>query len=126
MPLLVVFIFQICINLNCFNLWKKRILFIICGLPGPHVLLYGMFICGSIQKTESLFPPIPAILEDLRHRIVETVPSISTDQLIRVCQKVEYRFDVCRTTHGARVSLRTLRVKIVPDSELQYFFHVQN
>ncbi|KAJ4443843.1 hypothetical protein ANN_05630 [Periplaneta americana] len=48
-------------------------------------------------------PHLPATLQDLRHRIVEAVNSITRDQLILVWQEMDHRFDVCRATHDAHV-----------------------
>lgn len=46
-------------------------------------------------------PHMPVNLEDLSHRIVEAVKSISTDQLIWVYHEVEFHFDVCHSAPGA-------------------------
>lgn len=43
-----------------------------------------------------------AALQDLKHRIVEAGYSVTWGKLVRVGQEINYRFDICRATHGAR------------------------
>jgi hypothetical protein len=39
----------------------------------------------------------------MRERITNAVASISMDDLVKVCDEVESRIDVCRVTHGAHI-----------------------
>jgi hypothetical protein len=48
-------------------------------------------------------PPLPRDLREVRERITNAVASISMDDLVKVCDELEYRIDVCRVTHGAHI-----------------------
>ncbi|KAG8226876.1 hypothetical protein J437_LFUL006586 [Ladona fulva] len=48
-------------------------------------------------------PPMSDTIQDLRHRIVEAVNSITRDHVIRVWQEMCHRFDICRVTNGVHI-----------------------
>jgi hypothetical protein len=50
-----------------------------------------------------IIPPLPQDLREVRERITNAVASISMDDLVKVCDELEYRIDVCRVTHGAHI-----------------------
>jgi len=75
------------------RLWPPR---------SPDLTPCDFYLWGYI-KERVFVPPMPANLQNLRHRIEEAVNSITRDQLTRVWQEMVYRFDVCRATYGAHV-----------------------
>ena len=48
-------------------------------------------------------PPLPADLNDLRHRIEAAVASVTLDTLSKVWDELGYRLDVCLVTEGAHI-----------------------
>ena len=48
-------------------------------------------------------PPLPRDLADLKARIISAVKNIDALMLMRVCQELQYRIDVCRVTRGAHI-----------------------
>jgi hypothetical protein len=44
-------------------------------------------------------------ITELKHRIEETLPSITQDMLLNVWNKIIYRLDVLRATNGAHVEV---------------------
>jgi hypothetical protein len=46
-------------------------------------------------------PPLPRDLREVQERITNVVASISMDDLVKVCDELEYTIDVCRVMHGA-------------------------
>jgi hypothetical protein len=47
--------------------------------------------------------PLSRDLKEVRERITNAVASISMDDLVKMCDKLENRIDVCRVTHGAHI-----------------------
>ena len=47
----------------------------------------------------------PRDINDLQHRIVEAIDTVTVDMLARTWQKIEYRFDIVRATDGAHVEV---------------------
>jgi hypothetical protein len=39
----------------------------------------------------------------LKRRITEAVAAVTCDMLRQVWEEVDYRFDICRITHGAHI-----------------------
>lgn len=76
-----------------YRLWPPR---------SPDITPCDFYLWGYV-KERVFIPPMPDTLEDLRHRIIDAVNSITRDQLIRVWQELGYRFDICRVTHGAHI-----------------------
>lgn len=68
----------------------------------PDLTPCDFYLWGYV-KGKVFVPPMPNSLEDLKHRIVEAVRSVTPDQLICVWREIDYRFDVCRATRGAHV-----------------------
>jgi hypothetical protein len=48
-------------------------------------------------------PLLPQDLREVRERITNAVASISMDDLVKVCDELEYRIHVYRVTHGAHI-----------------------
>jgi hypothetical protein len=42
-------------------------------------------------------------MREVQERIMNAVALISMDNLVKVCDELEYRIDVCRVTHGAHI-----------------------
>jgi hypothetical protein len=42
-------------------------------------------------------------IDDLKRRITETVVTVTCDMLRRVCEELDYRFDIRRITRGAHI-----------------------
>ncbi|GBN68081.1 hypothetical protein AVEN_149554-1, partial [Araneus ventricosus] len=59
------------------------------------------FLSMEYTKDSVYVLPVPATPQDPRNRIVTTVSSITRNQLLRVWQEMDYRFDVCRITNRA-------------------------
>lgn len=68
----------------------------------PDLTPCDFYLWGYI-KDRVYVPPLPASLQELRVRITEAVESITPDCLANVWREIDYRFDVCRATHGAHV-----------------------
>jgi hypothetical protein len=58
----------------------------------------GHVVHHRIQK------PLSGDLREVRERITNAVASIPMDDLVKVCDELEYRIDVCRVTHGAHIA----------------------
>jgi hypothetical protein len=61
------------------------------------------FIFWGYVKDKVYVPPPPRDLREVRERIRNAVAPISMDDLVKVCNELQYRIDVCRVTHGAHV-----------------------
>ena len=44
-------------------------------------------------------------INDLQHRIIEAIDTVTVDMLARAWQEIKYRLDIVRTTDGAHVAV---------------------
>jgi hypothetical protein len=58
--------------------------------------------CSVSSDADVNVPPLPQDLREVRERITNAVASISMDDLVKVCDELEYRTDV-RVTHCAHI-----------------------
>jgi hypothetical protein len=58
-----------------------------------------MVIC----QRQSLCPPVPVTLDDLKQRITTATAGVDEDMLTRVWQEFDYRVDICHVTKGAHI-----------------------
>jgi hypothetical protein len=67
------------------------------------MLLQENWWCNCIfwgyVKDKVYVPPLPRDLKEVRERITNAVASISMDDLVKVCDELEYS----RVTHGAHI-----------------------
>ena len=76
----------------CF-LWPPR---------SPDLTSCDFYIWGFV-KDRLYMAPLPADLNDLRHRIEAAAASVTPDTLSKVWDELGYRLDVCRVTKGAHI-----------------------
>lgn len=81
---------------QCHRQWPPR---------SPDLTPCDFYLWGYIKDCVFV-PPMPATLQEVRHRIVAAVNSVTTDQLRRVWQEMTYRFDICRVTNGAHIEVQ--------------------
>ena len=57
----------------------------------------------EILKVFFYVPPRPASIQELKVRIRTATETITADMLQTVCNKLDYRVDVCRITKSAHI-----------------------
>ena len=67
----------------------------------PDLTLRNYFY-GDTLSTVSL-PPLTGDLLELGRRIFAAISEIDRDMLQRVCEEVDYQFDVCRVTKSGQI-----------------------
>jgi hypothetical protein len=80
-------------NDDMFLTWPPR---------SPDLTLLDFYFWGYV-KNKVYVPPLPRDLREVRERITNAVASISMDDLVKVCDELEYKIDVCRVTHCAHI-----------------------
>jgi hypothetical protein len=60
------------------------------------------FLWGYV-KDAVYVPPLATTLPELAGRIIDSVVTVTLDLLKNVWTEIEYRCDICRTTHGALI-----------------------
>jgi len=63
---------------------------------------FYIFIWGYV-KDQDYVPPLPASIPELKVRIRTAIETIAADMLQKVCNKLDYRVDVCRITKGTHI-----------------------
>lgn len=68
----------------------------------PDLTPCDFFLWGFI-KDKVYVPPLPIDIITLKTRITSAIQSIQPENLVKVWEEMEYRFDVCRITKGAHI-----------------------
>ncbi|GFV39991.1 uncharacterized protein TNCV_4412221 [Trichonephila clavipes] len=68
----------------------------------PDLTPCDSYLWGLINDCV-FFPPLPADLSDLRHRMEADVARISSDAMKNACDELYYRFDLCCVTNWAHI-----------------------
>ena len=63
----------------------------------------SLWLLCNVHFVQSILPPLPRDLADLKARIISAVKNIDAPMLTRVWQELEYRIYVCRVTRGAHI-----------------------
>ena len=53
----------------------------------------------------TLFTEPKRDINDLQHRIIKAINSVTEDMLAKIRQEIEYRLDIVRATDGAHVEV---------------------
>jgi hypothetical protein len=78
--------------------WKRRFPSMAPKITRPNTT--GLFPWGYVKNI--VYQEKIADLRALRHRITEAVATVTEVMLVNTWREIEYRFDVCRATNGAR------------------------
>ena len=74
---------------------------------GRHVPLIlhqlDFFLCGYVK--DIVYRTKVSDINDLQHRMYETIDTVILDILTRTWQEIEYRLDIIRATDGAHVEM---------------------
>ena len=69
----------------------------------PDIAPLDFFLWGYVK--DIVYRTEVGDINDLRHRIIEAIDTVTVDMLARIWQEIEYRWDVVRATHGAHVEM---------------------
>ena len=69
----------------------------------PDVTPLDVFLWGYVK--DIVYRTKVRDINDLQHRIIEAIDTVTVDMLARTWQKIEYRLDIVRPTDSAHVEV---------------------